>query len=268
VVRRLHDGAVDAKGRRLEPAIAHEWGSELDWSLFVPASQGQTVGSENFVLSFARYLGYTNVVNPAWRLSDLKFTVASFWKTVQSSSYLSAMDPDLGRFERSGGRLLLWHGWSDQHISPQSTLAYYDAMRKTMGRATADRFSRLYLFPGVAHCGGGEGPDTFDVLTPVMAWVESGRQPGTIVASKVANGTVTRTLPVYPYPTVARYDGTGSVDDAANFRSATPRQEPPVGYHWLGERLYSGDYQTRCEANGTRLVCRPSRTRLTARENG
>ncbi|GAA4517594.1 hypothetical protein GCM10023191_090320 [Actinoallomurus oryzae] len=150
-------------------------------------------------------------------LSDLKFTVASFWKTVRSSSYLSAMDPDLGRFERSGGRLLLWHGY---------------------------------------------------VLTPVMAWVESGRQPGTIVASKVANGTVTRTRPVYPYPTVARYDGTGSVDDAANFRPATPRQEPPVGYHWLGERLYSGDYQTRYAANGTRLVCRPSRTWLTARENG
>lgn len=265
VVRRLHDGAVDARGRRLEPAIAHEWGSELEWSLFVPTAQGQTVGSENFVLGFARYLGYPNVVNPGWRLSDLKFTVESFWKTVQSSGHLSAMDPDLGGFRRDGGKLLLWHGWNDQHISPEGTLAYYDAMRKTMGRKAVDTFTKLYLFPGVAHCGGGEGPNGFDILTPVMAWVESGREPGKIIASNVANGAVTRTRPVYPYPTVARYDGTGSIDDAANFVAHTPRQESRSDYHWLGERLYSHGYQTWCTAVGTKLVCRPSETWLTRR---
>ncbi|GAA0249265.1 tannase/feruloyl esterase family alpha/beta hydrolase [Actinomadura nitritigenes] len=263
VVRRLHDGAVDEQGRRLEPAISHEWGSELEWTLFVPARQGQTVGSQNFVESFARYLGYTNRVRPGWKLSDLEFTAESFWKTVQSSSYLSAMDPDLGRFQRGGGKLLLWHGWSDQHISPQSTLAYYDAMRKTMGREAVDDFARLYLFPGVAHCGGGEGPDTFDVLTPVMAWTESGRRPGAITASKIADGAVARTRPVYPYPRVARYDGTGGIDDASNFAPSTPRHEPAAGYHWLGERLYSGGYQTWCAADGTRLACRPSQTWLT-----
>lgn len=257
VVRRLHDGAVDAHGHRLEPAIAHEWGSELDWTLFVPRSQGETVASENFVLAFARYLGYTNVVNPGWQLSDLKFTVASFRRTVRSSSYLAAMDPDLTRFRRAGGKLLLWHGWSDQHISPQGTLAYWDALRKTMGGAAADRFARLYLFPGVAHCGGGEGPDTFDVLTPVMAWTETGRRPGKIIASKLTgDGKVTRTRPVYPYPTVARYDGTGSPDKAANFVPSTPAREPGPGYHWLGERLYSHGYQTWCHADGTRLACR------------
>ena len=264
VVRRLHDGAVDAHGNRLEPSIAHEWGSELDWTLFIPTAQGQTVGSENFVLAFARYLGYTNQVKPDWKLSDLKLTVASFWNTVQSSSYLSAMDPDLGRFQRSGGKLLLWHGWGDQHISPQSTLAYYDAMRKTMNGVGG--FAKLYLFPGVAHCGGGEGPNTFDVLTPVMAWVESGRQPGKITAANVTNGTTTRTRPVYPYPTVARYDGSGSIDDAANFVPYTPRQEPRPDYHWAGERLYSSDYQTWCKAAGTKLVCTPSRTWLTRRK--
>jgi feruloyl esterase len=265
VVRRLHDGAVDADGHRLEPAIAHEWGSELDWTLFVPTAQGQTVASENFVLAFARYLGFTNVVNPDWKLSDLKFTIESFWNTVQSSSYLSAMDPDLGRFQRDGGKLLLWHGWNDQHISPQGTLAYYDAMRKTMDRTAVDDFAKLYLFPGVAHCGGGEGPDTFDILTPVMAWVESGRRPGKIIASKVANGAVTRTRPVYPYPTVARYDGTGSIDDAANFVAYTPRQEPRSDYHWLGERLYSHGYQTWGKAVGTKLVLQPAQTWLTRR---
>ena len=266
VVRRLHDGAVDAQGRRLEPEIAHEWGSELEWTLFVPATQGETPFSENIALSFLRYLAYLNVADPTYQLADLDFSVPSFWKAVQASSYMAALDPDLTRYQRNGGKLLLWHGWSDQHISPQSTLAYYDAMRKTMGSATVDRFAKLYLFPGVAHCGGGAGPNTFDILTPVMAWVESGRAPNKIVASNITNGSVTRTRPVYPYPTVARYDGTGSVDDAANFVPFNPRTKATPGYHWVGEKLYSSGYQTWCTAVGTQLACRPTKTWLTRRQ--
>ena len=257
VVRRLHDGAVDARGNRLEPAIAHEWGSELEWTLFVPATPDQTPASVGFAESYLRYLAFPNAQNPDYRLADLEFTVNSFWRTVQSSSYLSAMDPDLSAFRRGGGKLLLWHGWSDQHISPQSTLAYWDAMRDSMGGRTVDSFARLYLFPGMAHCGGGDGPNVTDVLTPVMAWVESGEAPDRIVASNA-----TRSRPVYPYPTVARYDGTGSIDDAANFVPYTPRTQPE-DYRWVGRRLYSPGYQTWCQADGTTLVCRPSRTWLT-----
>jgi hypothetical protein len=157
-----------------------------------------------------------------------------------SSACLAAMDPNLRAFQRGGGKLLLWHGWNDQHISPRTTLAYYDAMRATMGGATVDRFAKLYLFPGVLHCGGGEGPNAFDILTPVMAWAETGRQPGRIVA---ANTATPRTRPVFPYPAVARYDGTGSTDEAANFGAATPK---PVRNDnaWVGEWLYSHGYQT------------------------
>jgi feruloyl esterase len=265
VVRRLHDGATDAEGLHLEPKIAHEWGSELLWTLFVPATQGQTTASENIALSFIRYLAYFNVANPAYALADLQFTVPSFWQTVQTSSYLSATDPDVSHFARRGGKLLLWHGWSDHHISPQSTLAYHDAMRRTLGGRTVEHFSRLYLFPGVAHCGGGEGPDTFDILTPVMAWVEGGVAPDKIVASKVVGGAVTRTRPVFPYPTVARYTGSGSIDDAANFVAFTPRHAEPgrdADYHWLGKGLYSHGYQATCQAVGTQLVCDPPSLRL------
>jgi feruloyl esterase len=263
VVRRLHDGAVDAKGHRLEPEVAHEWGSELEWTLFVPSAQGQTSFSENIALSFLRYLAYLNVADPTYQLADLDFSVPSFWQAVQASSYMAALDPDLGPFQRSGGKLLLWHGWNDQHISPQSTLAYYDALRNTMGPSKVDRFAKLYLFPGVAHCGGGAGPNSFDILTPVMAWVESGKPPARIVAANITGGTVTRTRPVYPYPTVARYDGTGSIDDAANFIPYTPRTKAVPDYHWVGEKLYSHGYQTWCKAVGTKLVCRPARTWLT-----
>ena len=264
VVQRLHDGATDAKGNRLESAIAHEWGSELDWTLFVPAAQGQTPMSANFALSYLRYLADPNHPNPSYQLTDLKLTVKSFWDTVlPSSTYMAAMDPDLSAFQRGGGKLLLWHGWNDQHISPQGTLAYYDAMRSTMGAKTVDRFAKLYLFPGVAHCGGGEGPNTFDILTPVMAWVESGRQPARIVASNVVGGAVTRTRPVFPYPTVARYDGTGSVNDAANFVAYTPRVPVRNNDNWVGESLYSHGYQTWPRAVDGKLVIRPARASLT-----
>ncbi|GIJ54935.1 tannase/feruloyl esterase family alpha/beta hydrolase [Virgisporangium aurantiacum] len=250
VVRKLHDGAVDARGRRLEPFISHEWGSELEWTLFVPAAQGQVVGSENFALSYLRYLADPNDPNPAYQLTDLRLTVESFWSTVlPSSTYMAAMDPDLGAFRRSNGKLLLWHGWNDQHISPQSTLLYYDAMRRVMGAGAVDRFARLYLFPGMAHCGGGEGPNTFDVLTPVMAWVESGRQPGRIIATRTD-----RSRPVYPYPAVARYDGSGSIDDAANFVPFTPRNPVRNDDEWIGKRLYSHGYQTSPRAVDGRLV--------------
>ena len=255
VVRRLHEGATDAEGRRLEQRIAREWGSELDWTLFVPAAPDQTAMSENFVTSFARYLAFYNADTPDWQLTDLRFTVPYFQKVVETSHYWAATDPDLGSFEGRGGKLLLWHGWSDQHISPQGTLQYYHAMRDAMGTEAVERFALLYLFPGVAHCSGGEGPDSFDILTPVMAWVETGTAPGRIVASKSANGSVARTRPVFPYPTVARYVGSGSIDDAANFAPSTPPAEARVGYRWVGAPLYSPGYESWCGAEGAQLVC-------------
>lgn len=240
VVQRLHDGATDSKGNRLDVPIAHEWGSELDWTLFVPAAQGQTPQSANFALSYLRYLAQPNDPDPGYQLTDLKMTVPAFWDTVMpSSSYMAATDPDLSAFQRSGGKLLLWHGWGDQHISPQSTLEYYDALRKTLGAGVVDRFAELYLFPAVAHCGGGAGPNNFDVLTPVMAWVESGSRPGRIVAAGA-----TRTRPVFPYPAVARYDGSGSIDDAANFVAHTPAKPVKDDFVWVGAALYTHGYQT------------------------
>lgn len=157
VVRRLHEGATDAQGRRLEPKISHEWGSELDWTLFVPAAQGETTFSERIALSLLRYLTYFNVAHPDYQLSDLEFTVPAFWRTVQTSIYFSATDPDLRRFAGHGGKLLLWHAWSDQHISPQATLSYHEATRRTMGPEAVERFARLYLFPGLAHGEAGRG---------------------------------------------------------------------------------------------------------------
>ncbi|WP_442859619.1 tannase/feruloyl esterase family alpha/beta hydrolase [Burkholderia sp. 8Y] len=255
VVRKIHDGATDQYGRHLEQPISREWGSELQWTLFVPTTDAGPSGAINFVLPFLAYLDYYNTSNPNATLSDLKFTVDGFFKTVPTSNYLSATDPHLSKFDAHGGKLILWHGLEDQHISPQSTLQYYSKMKEYMGEERVKSFARFYLFPGVAHCGGGDGPNVFDVLTPAMAWVETGAKPGEIVASIVdGTGQTTRTRPVFPYPMTAQYTGTGSTDDAANF-VALPRVNAHVDSHWVGEWLYSPGYEATCTAQGSQLNC-------------
>jgi hypothetical protein len=231
----------------------------------VPATATQTTPtfSENAALGFVRYLAYFNTYLPNFQLADLQFTVPSFWQTMQTSIYSAATDPDLTRFASHGGKLLLWHGWNDQHITPQGTLEYYDAMQKTMGPKAVDSFAKFYLFPGNTHCAGSdsEGPNTFDVLTPVMAWVETDTMPDAIIASNVANNITTRTRPVFPFPTVARYVGSGSSDDATNFYAYMPRGGPgsdSADYNWVGRQLYTSGYQAWCQAVGTQLVCNPA----------
>jgi hypothetical protein len=257
VVRAIHDGAVDANGFHLEQPIAREWGSELNWNLFLPATAAGPSGAFNFFMPFLEYLDYFNGTDLTATLSTLKFSASAFYTTVQTSSYQSATDPDLTPFQKNGGKLVIWHGYEDQHITPQGDIEYYDAMKLYMGANTVDKFARLYLFPGVAHCGGGEGPNVFDILTTVMAWVESGAQPGKIIASiQNSSGQTTRTRPVFPYPTVARYTGSGSTDDAANFVPYTPSALPNVPTHWVGEWLYSPGYESWCTAQGSTLVCK------------
>ena len=257
VVQRLHDGPTDANGNRLEQYIAHEWGSELDWTLFVPAAAGQVTFSQQIALSFLQYLAFYNYAIPSYQITDLQFTVPYFYQTVETSHFWAATDPNLSAFAGRGGKLILYHGWADQHITPQVTLQYYHDMQALMGADTVARFAALYLFSGMAHCGGGLGPNVFDALTPVMAWVESGTMPGAIIASIVdqTSGAVTRTRPVFPYPQVARYTGTGSTDTAANFVAYTPQTEPPVDDAWIGAPLYSSGYESQCGVLGSKMAC-------------
>jgi len=259
VVRRIHDGAVTADGARLEPAVNSEWGSELDWSLFVPAAQGSSVGSENFVNSWAGYKTFFNTYNASWTLNDLKLTVSGFRDTVASSVLYAANNPDLMPLARSGAKLLLYHGWSDQHIPPRGTIKYWNALNETVGPRVVDRFARFYLFPGMAHCGNGLGPNSFDILTPLMSWVEMGTAPNEIVA---ANRSTATSRPVYPYPQVARLKAAGlDPKVAANFGPYTPKQAPRFSTSFVGDYLFSARYpQVQCQASGTTLVC-PQRQR-------
>jgi len=132
---------------------------------------------------------------------------------------LSPLDPDLRPFKKLGGKLIMYHGWSDPGISAAGTVAYYDRMVKAVGgQKDADSFTRLYMVPGMHHCGGGPGPNSFDMLTVLEAWVEKGVAPTRVLASRLIDGKTERTRPLCPHPQVARYRGQGSVDDAASFR--------------------------------------------------
>jgi len=127
-----------------------------------------------------------------------------------------------------GGKLILWHGWSDANIPSAATVDYYLGVVKNLGRANTERFARLYMAPGVEHCGEGPGPNSFGMpMTAALErWVETAQAPKEIIATKyngdsAAKG-VSRTRPLCPYPQVARYSGSGSIDEAANFTCRTP----------------------------------------------
>jgi feruloyl esterase len=132
-----------------------------------------------------------------------------------------ANDPDLSKFRKSGGKLIMTYGWADQILQPLMGVRYYEAVLAKNGRKTMD-FARLFMVPGMAHCGGGVGPDRNDAVTAVIDWVEKGKAPVQIIASKVAAGQVVRTRPLCAYPQVARYRGEGSIDEATNFECVAP----------------------------------------------
>ena len=132
---------------------------------------------------------------------------------------IDAADPDLSAFRQHGGKLMIYFGWADPQLNPRVAVEYYENVMAQMGSSTAD-FARLFMVPGMFHCSGGPGTSTFDAATPLVKWVESGEVPQSITASHVASGKVTRTRPLCPYPQVAKYKGSGSTDDAANFSCA------------------------------------------------
>jgi len=134
---------------------------------------------------------------------------------------IDANNPDLSAFRAHGGKLIMYFGWADPQLNPRVAVEYYDQVVARMGENTTG-FFRLFMVPGMFHCGGGVGTSTFDVATPLLHWVESGAAPNAIQASQVSGGKIIRTRPLCPYPQIARYKGSGSTDEAVNFSCAAP----------------------------------------------
>ena len=180
--------------------------------------------------STAQFMKYSVFENPDYDLKDFDFDAD--WDRANNrplgndetlASALNAIDPDLSDFKARGGKLISYHGWADALITGHYAVQYYEDVLAAMGgpEETTD-FYRLFMAPGVAHCRGGPGPDRFDVVAAIERWVEQGEAPDRLIASKVVDGEVRRSRPLCVYPQVARYDGSGSIDDAANFACVDP----------------------------------------------
>jgi feruloyl esterase len=201
------------KGRILFPRV--EPGTELRWSRLAGGPQPADLFLDEF-----RYVVYQDP-NWDWRSFDLERDSA---KAHAIDKNVDELNPDLTAFEKHGGKLLLYHGWADQQVAPGSSVEFYKAVLDSSGGPEqTSNWIRLFMAPGMAHCSGGEGPDTFDKISAMEQWVEQGKTPEQIIAAHKTAGKIDRTRPLCPYPQVAHYNGTGSIDEAANFSCRLPQ---------------------------------------------
>jgi len=210
-------GGVKRGGAEFFPGWAA--GGESAWTpWFVGGAQAPTQVA--FGETFFKYMAFGR---PNTSYNWLTFNIETDLEKMQwARSVLDATDPDLSRFKAHGGKIVSYFGWADPALNPMMGIRYYESVIQKMGPSTPD-FYRLFMVPGMYHCGGGTGVSAFDALTPLVEWVEKGVVPQAILGSRLVDGRVVRTRPLCPYPQVARYQGTGSVDEAANFRCAPPR---------------------------------------------
>ena len=139
------------------------------------------------------------------------------------AALVNATNQDVRPLKQRGGKIIHYHGWADPAATPLMSIEYYESVLKAMGEKETRQFYRLFMIPGMAHCGGGVGCGTVDWLTPIVAWVEQGTAPEKLIGARVVEGVTKRTRPLCPYPQVAKYTGTGSVDAAENFTCMTSK---------------------------------------------
>jgi feruloyl esterase len=206
--RLIYSSPVNPRTERAIPGLLP--GSELGWTDLGWTASARATGLDQF-----RFIVFAD---PTWTIQRFDFDTDIVRAEEVDGGTINALDPDLKPFFDRGGKLLQYHGWSDPQISPAISTQYYGRVAQAVGGADGLRGAyRLFMAPGMGHCSGGAGPNTFDMLTALEAWVEQGRAPDRILASHATNGVVDRSRPLCPYPQVAAYLGSGSPDEAENF---------------------------------------------------
>jgi len=214
--RKIYGPSVNPRtGRPLYPGL--ERGSELGWATWA--------GPQPLAISLD-YFRYVVFEDPKWDFRTLDFDRGVARAEKLDAARINALDPDLRPFFARGGKLIQYHGWNDPQISPGNSVDYYKSVLHRLGGEAKIRDSyRLFMVPGMAHCGDGDGVNVFDMVTALEQWVEDQRPPARIVASRLRNGQTDRTRPLCPYPQTAVYQGKGSTDDESSF-VCRPSSEP------------------------------------------
>lgn len=205
------DVADPATGKVISAGL--EPGSEPQWAA-VAASEPHPMYND-----LLRYIVHQD---PTWDYSKLDITKDLERARKVDNGVLAAVSTDLTPFVSRGGKLLIYHGWGDMNIPPRGSVDYYNQVQATMGREKVANAVKLFMVPGMGHCGGGNGPNEFDMLAALEQWREQGKAPASILASQSGAGRVVRTRPLCPYPQIAKYKGTGSIDAAENFACSAP----------------------------------------------
>ncbi len=210
LMRQIYAGPVDPRTKEsIFPGVPV--GGELE----LPEYAGEE--PHGSALDIYRYAMYQDP-DWDWRKLDYGSDVAQTDKVLGP---LINASPDLKSFVDRGGKLMIYIGWTDSH-NPVDVALYYHEVLKRVGNSKGRDSLRLFFIPGMDHCRGGAGCDTFEKLGTMEQWVENGKAPEQILASKVINGKVVRTRPLCAYPKVAKYKGTGDINDAGNFVCADP----------------------------------------------
>jgi feruloyl esterase len=184
-------------------------GAELGWNVIGNAQPlGLAVDAFKYVV----------MKDKAWEATrfnagtDLDLALAA-----DPEDVLGSTNADLRPFFARGGKLLIYHGWSDPQVTPYNTINFFHKVLATQGGAGVGSSVQLYMVPGMNHCQGGPGTDSFDKVRAIEDWIKTGSAPSRIEAAHLTNGTIDRTRPLCPWGQVAKWNGTGSTDDAANF---------------------------------------------------
>jgi feruloyl esterase len=205
--RKIYAGAANPRtGAPIFPGL--ERGSELGWS---PNPVGYAVD----------YFKYIVFKDPAWDPKALNFDSHVAVAARPENLVFDASNAELTPFTSRGGKLIMYQGWAEPGIPPANIVRYYGEVQQKTPSAT--QAVRLFMVPGMGHCGGGNGTSTFDMVAALDRWKETGAAPERIEAARVRDGKIDRTRPLCSWPKVAGYSGSGSVDDAANFECRAPR---------------------------------------------